>query len=79
MQCLKWLGYIISDNGMHSFIEKGIGGVISYIDKRQSKANNKYIQSYDVDKPSKFIKYLDAKIYMVWQWANICSIVDLNG
>ena len=52
---------------MHSFIEKGIGGVISYIDKRQSKASNKYIQSYDVDKPSKFIKYLDAKISMVWQ------------
>ena len=31
-------------------------GGISYIAKRFSKANNKYIQFYDDIKPSKFIK-----------------------
>ena len=33
---------------------------ISYMAKRFSKANNKYMQSYDYIKPSKYIKYLDA-------------------
>ena len=41
-------------------MEKGIRGGISYIAKRHSKANNKYIQLYDVNEPSKFITYLDA-------------------
>ena len=41
-------------------MEKGIRGGISYIAKRHSKAKNKYIQSYDVNEPSKFITYLDA-------------------
>ena len=30
-------------------------GGIFYIVKRYSKANNKYVQSYDAKKPSKFI------------------------
>ena len=33
---------------------------ISYIAKRNGKVNNKYMQSYDADKPNKFITYLDA-------------------
>ena len=32
---------LISDIDMHLFIEKGMRGGISYIDKRDSKANNK--------------------------------------
>ena len=31
---------LISDNDMHLFIEKGMRGVISYIAKTHSKANN---------------------------------------
>ena len=38
---------LISHRDMYLFIEKGIKGGISYIAKRYSKANNKYIQSYD--------------------------------
>ena len=34
-------------------------GGISYITKRYSKANNKYMKSYDPNKPSKYIPYLD--------------------
>ena len=45
---------------MHLFIEKGVRGGISDIARRYSKANNKYMQPYDVNKPSKFIVYLNA-------------------
>ena len=48
---------IISDIDMHLFIEKGMRGGISYNAKRYSKTNNKYMQSYDAKKPSKFITY----------------------
>ena len=40
---------LISDISMYFFIEKGIRG-ISYIAKRHSKANNKYIKCYDSGK-----------------------------
>ena len=53
---------------MYLFIEKGMTGGVSYIAKRFSKANNKYIQFYDDEKQSKYITYLDLKIYMVGQW-----------
>ena len=44
---------------MHLFIEKGMRGGISYINKRYSKENNKYCSDYDRTKPEKFITYLD--------------------
>ena len=50
---------LISDNNMHLFIEKGMEGVISYIAKRFSKANNKYMKSYYDCKENIRIKYLD--------------------
>ena len=51
---------LISDSDMHLFIEKGMRGAISYIAKRHSKANNKYIECYNSSKESKYITYLDA-------------------
>ena len=45
---------------MHLFIEKGMGGGISYIAKIYSKANNKYMKCYNRSKDSKYITYLDA-------------------
>ena len=42
------------------FIEKEVRGGISYIAKRFSKANNKYMKCYDNSKESKLIVYLDA-------------------
>ena len=44
---------------MHLFIEKGMTGGISYIAKRYSKANDKYMKCYDDIKQSKFILYID--------------------
>ena len=35
--------------------------------------------SYDVNKPGKFIMYLDAYNLYGLQWVNIFLMVDLNG
>ena len=72
---------LISDIAMHLFIEKGMRRSISYIAERFSKANSIYIKSYDVNKPSKFIMYLDANnlngwamsqylLYSIFKWLN---------
>ena len=34
---------LITDTDKYSFVEKGMRGVISYIAKRYSQANNKYM------------------------------------
>ena len=51
---------LVSDIDMYLFIDKGIIGGISCIAKRFSKANNKYMKSYNISKISKYITYLDA-------------------
>ena len=38
---------LISDAAMYLFFEKGMMGRISYICKRYSTSNNKYLKSYD--------------------------------
>ena len=57
---------LISDIDMHLFIEKRMRGGISYIAKRHSKANNKYMKSYDEYKISKYITYFDANNLNGW-------------
>ena len=47
---------------MYLFIEKGLRGGISYIAKRCSEANNKYMKDNDPTKPSKYISCLDMNI-----------------
>ena len=49
----------ISDINLYLLIEKGLRGRISYIAKRYSEANNKYMENYDPTKPSEFIEYLN--------------------
>ena len=49
----------ISDIDKHLYIEKGSRGGISYISKRYSKANNKYLNDYGPKKASTFITYHD--------------------
>ena len=62
---------LIADIDMYSFVEKWMRGGISYIAKRFSKANNKCTQSYDDSRPSKYIIYFDAVIYMVGRSVNV--------
>ena len=57
----------ISNIDMYLFTEKGLRGGISYIAKRYSEANNKYIKGYDPTKLLKYIEYLIKTICMVGQ------------
>ena len=57
---------LISDIDMYLFIEKRMKKGISYIAKRISKANKKYIKSYDDNKPTIYIIYLDANNLYGW-------------
>ena len=56
----------ISDIDKYLFIEKGLRGGISYIAKRYTKANNKYMNDYDPKKSSTFISYLDMNNLYGW-------------
>ena len=56
----------IVDIDMYLFIEKGLRGGISYIAKRYSEANNKYMKNYDPTKPSIYISYLDMNNLYGW-------------
>ena len=50
---------LITDPDMYIFFEKIMKGGVSYISKIYSKANNKYLKSYDLKPESKHIIYLD--------------------
>ena len=41
----------INDPDKYMFFEQGMRGGVSYINKRYSKANNKYCPDYDKTKP----------------------------
>ena len=64
---------------MFQFIEKGLGGGISYIANRHGEANNKYMSGYNSEKPSKYIMYLDANNLYGWGCLNIYQQVVLGG
>ena len=62
---------LINDIDMYLFIEKGMRDGISYIAKRHSKANNKYMNSYDGSECSSieesvYIIYLNASNLYGW-------------
>ena len=51
---------------MYQFIEKDMRKRVSYVAYRYTKALNKYMKSYDKDKLSKYIVYLDANNFYGW-------------
>ena len=67
--CLKETGQelqLLHDYDMLMMFERGVRGGISHISKRYAEANNKYMVDYDPDKPSTYIKYLDANNLYGW-------------
>ena len=68
----------ISDINMYLFIEKGTRGGISYIAKRYTKANNKYMNDHDPEKPSTFITYLDKNILYGWPMSEYLPYEDFQ-
>ena len=61
--------YLFTEKG-YLFTEKGLKGGISYIAKRISKVNNKYMKNYGPKKQSRYISCLD--INNLYGWV-ICS------
>ena len=57
---------LMTDLDRFQFIEKGMHGGISYIANRYSKANNKYMKTYNKKAASKYIMYLDANNLYGW-------------
>ena len=51
---------LISVIGKYHFSESTIWGGISMICKGYAKTNNKFLKSYDANKPTSYIRYLDA-------------------
>ena len=51
---------LVPDPDMYILFEKGTRGGVSHISNRYSKANNKYLKSYDPKQESTHIIYLDA-------------------
>ena len=56
---------LISDIDMYLFIEKEMRGGISYIAKRYSKSNNKYMQTYIIKSQVNTLHTWMQIIYMV--------------
>ena len=54
------------DIDKHLFTEKGLRGGISYICKRFSEPNDKYMKNYDPTKENKFNVYVDENNLYGW-------------
>ena len=57
---------LMTNVDMFQFIEKGMHGGVSYIANLHGKANNKYMEEYDEECPSKYVRYLDANNLYGW-------------
>ena len=74
MQCLiwqKWNSNLFQILTCNILWKKGVRGEVSYISNRYSKANNKYLKSYDPKQESKHI-YLDANNLYGYALPNFC-------
>ena len=68
----------ISDIDKYLLIEKGLRGWISYIAKKHSKVNNKYLNDYHPIKPSTFISYLDMNNSYGWAMSEyLINLINL--
>ena len=57
---------LLTENDMLLLVEKGIRGGICHAIHRYAKANDKYMKSYDKNKESSYIQYLDANNLYGW-------------
>ena len=80
LQCLIWQEVsLISHAGMYLFFQKDVRGGVSYISKRCSKANNKYLKFYVSRQESKYIMYLDVNKLYAYAMFKFYPTSGLNG
>ena len=65
---------LLTDYDMLLMVEEGIRGGICHLIHRYAKAKNKYMKSYDKNKESLYIQYLDANSLYGWAMSQ-----KLNG
>ena len=68
----------VSNIDMYLFIEKGLGGGISYIARRYCEANNKYMKNFDPTQLSNFITYLDMNNLYDWAKSDYLPYTGFN-
>ena len=67
--CLKKIGItlgLITDPDMLLMFERGIKTGTPQVVKKYARANNKYMDDYDPQKPSRYLQYLDANNLYGW-------------
>ena len=69
---------LIADPDMYMFYEKGRRIGISYISNRYSKANNKYLKSYDPKQKSKHIIYVDTNNFYGYAMSKFLSTIGFK-
>ena len=70
---------LITDIDMYQMVEICLRGGVSYIAKRYSKPNNKYLCNYDKNKDSSYLMYLDANNLYGWAVSKLLPTGRLNG
>ena len=65
---------LISDHEVLEFFESQMRGGVSTVFHRHAEANNKYLDSYDSEKPSSYIAYLDANNLYGWAMSKALPI-----
>ena len=65
---------LLTDIDILLVVEKGIRGVMCFIIRHYTKANNKCIKDYDKNKESSYLKYCDVNdLYKVRQCTKVSS------
>ena len=67
---------LLTDYDMLLMVEKGIRGRICHLIHRYAKANKKYMKSYDKNKESSYIQYLDADNLYGWAMSQKLPVND---
>ena len=69
---------LLTDYDMLLMVEEGIRGGICHSIQRYTKANNKYMKSYDESKESSYIQYLDANNFYGWAMPQKLPVNDFK-